>query len=283
VVVPELLGAGHQVTGLVRSDEAAATLAATGAGVRRGSLEDLDGLRAGATEADGVIHLAFIHDFSQFDTSVQVDRAAIAAFGDVLEGTGKPLVIASGVLGVWPGHLLTEDVRPGPDAASRLASARDALALADRGVRSSIVRLAPTVHGPGDHGFVATLAGIARQHGVAGYLEDGSNRWPALHRLDSAPLFRLAAEAAPPGSVLHGTAEEGVTLRDIATAIGRRLDVPVASVPAEEASDHFGWIAMMLSMDAPTSNALTRELLGWEPMHPTLVEDIDAGHYGEAG
>jgi len=276
-VVPELTGAGHQVLGLARSDSSAAAIAATGAEVLRGDLDDLAALRAGAAGCDGVIHLAFIHDFTDFEASVGADRRAIETMGAALEGSGKPLVIASGTPAV-PGHVATErdDPAPGSPVAGRAANARAALGMAARGVRSSVVGLPRTVHGDGDrHGFIARLVAIARDKGVAGYVGDGSSRWPAVHVLDAAHLFRLAVEQAPAGSRLHAVGDEGVPIRDIAEVIGRHLNLPTASVPAED----FGWLGQILAVDQPASSALTRELLGWHPVHPGLIEDMDKGHY----
>ncbi len=276
-VVPELLGAGHQVVGLARSDASAAALTAARAEVHRGSLDDLDSLRAGAAASDGVIHLAFIHDFTQFETSVQADARAIETMGAALAGSGKPLVIASGTPAL-PGRVATErDELPseGP-AAARAANARVTLGLAARGVRSSVVGLPRSVHGDGDaHGFVPRLIGLARDRGVSGYVGDGSSRWPAVHVLDAAHLFRLALEQAPAGSMLHAVGDEGVPVRDLAAAIGRHLNLPAAALPAED----FGFLGMLLAVDQPASSALTRALLGWQPTQPGLIEDIDKGHY----
>jgi nucleoside-diphosphate-sugar epimerase len=276
-VVPELIGAGHQVLGLARSDSSAAAIAAAGAEVLRGDLDDLDTLRAGAAGSDGVIHLAFIHDFTQFERSVSADRHAIETMGAALDGSGKPLVIAFGTPAL-PGHLATERDEPAPDSpvAARAANAQAALDMAARGVRSSIVGLPRTVHGDGDrHGFIARLIGIARDKGVSGYVGDGSNRWPAVHVLDAAPLFRLAVEQAPAGSRLHAVGDEGVPIRDIAEVIGRHLNLPTASVPPED----FGFLGQILAIDQPASSALTRELLGWRPSQPGLIEDLEKGHY----
>jgi nucleoside-diphosphate-sugar epimerase len=276
-VVPDLIGAGHQVLGLARSDSSAAAIAATGAEVLRGKLDDLDTLRAGAASADGVIHLAFIHDYTQLEASVQADTHAIETMGAALEGTGKPLVIASGTPAV-PGRVATERDQPAPGGpvAGRSANAQAALAMAARGVRSSLVRLPRSVHGEGDHhGLIARLIGIARDTGVAGYVGDGSNRWPAVHVLDAAPLFRLAVEQAPAGSVLHAVADEGVPVRDIAAVIGRHLNLPVAAVPAED----YGFLGAVLAIDQPASGVLTGERFGWQPVQPGLIEDLDKGHY----
>ena len=281
-VVSELLKSGHQVLGLARSDTAAAAVAALGADVHRGSLDDLDSLRAGTAASDGVVHLGYNHDFSRIQQAAQTDLQAINAIGATLEGTDRPLVIASGVLGLAPGRIATERDVPDPSLHPRIASAQAALSLATRGVRSSIVRFAPTVHGPGDHGFMATLAGIARDKGISGYIDDGTSRWPAVHRLDAGNLVGRAVDDAPAGTVLHAVAEDGVPTRAIAEAIGRGLNVPVVSVPAEQASDHFGWLARFFGTDSRASNELTRELMGWEPTHPTLIADLQEGHYFES-
>jgi nucleoside-diphosphate-sugar epimerase len=283
-VVPELIDAGHQVIGLARSDTSAAALAAAGAEVHRGSLDDLDSLRSAAEASDGVIHLAFKHDLvfsGNFQAAADADRRAIEAFGEALAGSDRPLVIASGVLGLAPGRVATERDGHGPASAvsPRLDNAEFVLALASRGVRSSVVRLAPTVHGEGDNGFVPTLVRIARDKGVSGYVGDGLNRWTAVHRLDAARLFRLALEKGPAGSTLHGVAEEGVAIRDIAEVIGRHLDLPVLAISPEDEDEHFGWLAGFLAPDSPASSTLTREQLGWQPTHPGLIEDLDEGHY----
>jgi nucleoside-diphosphate-sugar epimerase len=276
-VVPELIDAGHQVLGLARSDSSGAAIAAAGAEVLRGDLDALDALRAGAASSDGVIHLAFIHDFTDIEASVGADRRAIEAMGAALEGSGKPLVIASGTPAL-PGHVATErdEPAPGSPVAGRAENARAALGLAERGVRSSVVGLPRTVHGDGDrHGFIARLVAIARDTGVSGYVGDGSSRWPAVHVLDAAHLFRLAVEQAPAGSRLHAVGDEGVPIRDIAAMIGRHLNLPTASVPAGD----FGWLGQILAIDQPASATLTRELLGWRPVQPGLIEDLDKGHY----
>ncbi|APR83641.1 NAD-dependent epimerase/dehydratase [Minicystis rosea] len=283
-VVSELLGAGHQVVGLARSDASAQALTAAGAEVQRGSLEDLDSLRAGAAKSDGVIHLAFIHDFSRFAASSATDRAAIEALGAALEGSGKPLSIASGVLGLTPGQVVTEAFEPAPDAPNpRLAGVRAALSFVERGVRTSIVRLPPSVHGEGDHGFVPHLINMARAKGVAAYVGDGASRWPAVHVRDAARLFRLALERAPAGARLHPVGDEGVPTRDIAGAIGRRLGVPVASKTPAEAAEYVGFLAPLLALDSPASGAITRELLDWRPTEPGLLADLDGDHYFATG
>ncbi|WP_393078346.1 SDR family oxidoreductase [Streptomyces sp. LN704] len=284
-VVPELTGAGHQVVGLARSEASADALTAAGVEVVRGTIDDLGVLRDTAAGSDGVIHLAFKHDVAfagGFQGAAEADRRAVDAFGDALAGTDRPFVLASGVVGLAPGRPATERDMPAVDGSPlsiRMATAQAVLALASRGVRSSVVRLSPTCHGDGDNGFMATLVTIARAKGVSGYLGDGANRWPAVHRLDAARLFRLAVEKAPAGSVLHGVAEQGVAIRDVAEVIGRHLDVPVTAVAPEDAAGHFAWLEAFLGLDSPASNTLTRELVGWEPIHPGLLEDLDKGHY----
>ncbi|HTU79893.1 MAG TPA: SDR family oxidoreductase [Solirubrobacteraceae bacterium] len=290
-VVPELIGAGHQVIGLARSDASADALTAAGAEVHRGTLDDLDGLRSAAEAADGVIHLAFKHELAfsgDFQGAADADRRAVETFGEALAGSGRPLSIASGLLGLAPGRVATEQDGHGVHAApaasgggpqARWETAELALSLAAEGVRSSIVRLPPTNHGDGDNGFIAMLVAIAREQGVSGYVGDGANRWPAVHRLDSAHLFRLGLEKAPAGSTLHAVADEGVPVRDIAEVIGRHLGVPAVSISPEDAGEHFTWLGGFLGLDAPASSELTRELLGWQPTQPGLIADLDEGHY----
>ncbi|MCX5317454.1 SDR family oxidoreductase [Streptomyces sp. NBC_00154] len=290
-VVPELIGAGHQVVGLARSGASAATLAEAGAEVRRGTLDDLDTLRSAAADADGVIHLAFKHDIAfsgGFEDAADADRRAIDTFGEVLAGSDRPFLIASGTLGLAPGRVATEQDGQGSGPvgahlaggpAKRLANAHMTVALADHGIRSSVVRLPPTVHGDGDHGFLATVVAIAREKGVSGYIRDGANRWPAVHRSDAAHLFRLALESAPAGSTLHAVADEGVPIRTVAEVIGRHLGLPVASVSPDDAPRHFSWLAGFLGMDSTASSARTRELLGWHPTQSGLIDDLDKGHY----
>jgi nucleoside-diphosphate-sugar epimerase len=283
-VVPELLHAGHEVVGLARSDEAAAALAAAGAKTQRGSLDDLDSLRAGAQESDGVIHLAFKHDFSDFVGAGRTERAAVEVLGNTLAGSDRPLLFASGVALIAPGRVATErDAVPmsGPDS-PRGGSEQLALGYAERGVRSVSLRFAPTVHGDGDHGFISTIVGVAREKGVSGYVGDGSNRWPAVHRLDTARMVALALEKAPAGSVVHGVGEEGIPAREIAEVIGRHLDVPVTSVAPDDVAAHFGWIGAFFGLDIPASSTLTQELLGWSPTRTGLIEDLEAGHYFRA-
>lgn len=286
-IVPQLVRAGHRVTGLARSDAAADALEAAGVEVRRGSLDHLDSLGAGAAAADGVIHTAFIHDFTRAAAGLvdpsAVDRRAIGALGDALEGSGKPLVITSGTALIHDGRVATEDMSPDPTepGSPRSGSEQLAKSLASRGVRSSIVRPSPSVHGEGDHGFVPIVIDIARRKGVSGYIGDGANRWAAVHRLDIAPLYRLALEEAPAGTVLHGVGDEGVPTRDIAEVIGRHLDVPVVSIAREDADEHFGFLAGFFGMDAPASSTLTQQRFGWTPTHRGLIADLDAGHYFE--
>lgn len=246
--------------------------------VHRGSLDDLNSLRVAAAASDGVIHLAFIHDFSQYENAAKTAQRAVEALGVALEGSERPLVVTSGVLGLPKGSLATEHDTAAPGARF---SEQTALPTASRGVRTPVIRLSPTVHGEGDHGFVATLINVARETGASGYIGDGSNEWPAVHRLDAAHLFRLALENAPAGSVLHGVAEQGVQTRDIAEAIGRQLRLPVVSIDPEKAAEHFGWVGRFFALDARTSSALTQDLLGWQPTHPGLIEDLDQGHYFE--
>jgi len=278
-VVRELLDAGHDVLGLARSDEGAAAVEAAGAAVERGSIEDLDSLRRGAAAADGVIHTAYIHDFSQMEMAARADIRAVEALGETLEGSDRPLVITTGTALVSPGRLATELDSNNPSLHPRAMSEQIAKSLAARGVRTSIVRPGASVHGEGDHGFVPVLIGIARSKGVSGYIGDGANRWPAVHRLDAAHLYGLALESAPAGSVVHAIGDQGVATREIAEVIGRHLDIPVVSIAPEDAREHFDWMAAFWALDAPASNALTRELLDWEPTHIGLIEDLEQGHY----
>jgi nucleoside-diphosphate-sugar epimerase len=281
-IVPELLERGHQVTGLARSDEGAAALERAGIEVRRGSLDDLDVLRAGAEAADGVIHTAFIHDFSQMEMAGEKDNRAVETLASALEGSGGPLVITTGTALVAPGRVATERDRPEADFHPRVRSEHIALSYADRGVRVSIVRPAPSVHGKGDKGFVPILINIARDKGVAAYIGDGSNRWPAVHRLDTAHLYVLGLESAPSGSVLHAIGEEGIPTGEIAGVMGRKLDLPVVSIDPEAAAEHFGWMGAFFGLDIPASSALTQELTGWRPTHVGLLDDLEQGHYFES-
>lgn len=278
-VVRELRDAGHRILGLARSDPAAAQLAATGADVHRGDLDDLDSLRRGAAAADGVIHTAFNHDFSKFHDSCEADRRVVAALADALAGSKRPLVVTSGI-GILPqGVTATEDSAPasGPAAHPRAASEEAANAAATLDVRAMIVRLPPSVHGAGDHGFVPILIRIARETGVSGTLGEGRNRWPAVHRADAARVFRLAVETGEAGARFHAVAETGVPFRDISALIGNRLGVPVQSV----APDHFGWFASFAAMDVPATSERTRARLGWQPEQPGLLADLEhAGYFG---
>ena len=288
-VVPELLAGGHEVVGLARSEESAQRLQAAGAKVHRGDVDEPEGLAKAAADSDGVIHLAFQHEVAwsgNFAAAAAADRRAVEAMGAALAQSDRPLVLASGVLGLTVGRVATEDdgLVPGPElranpAGRRSATALFVLSLRGTGVRSSVLRLPPTVHGDGDNGFIATLVGIARQRGVAGYVGDGANRWPAVHRSDAARLARLAVEAAPAGSVLHAVADEGVAWRDIAEAMGRHLDVPTASVAPTDAGEHFSHLGHFVGLDSPATAAVTRQLLGWEPTGPSLLDDLDQDHY----
>jgi nucleoside-diphosphate-sugar epimerase len=279
-VVRELIDAGHQVLGLARSDASAKSLIAAGAQVHRGSLEDLESLRSGASAADGVIHTAFIHDFSNYGPAAEADRRAIETLGVALAGSDRPLIITSGtLLAQRQGSLATEEDAPNPNFPRKSEEA--ALALAARGVHASVLRLSPSVHGIGDHGFVPRLISVAHEKGVSAYIDDGLNRWPAVHRLDAAHLYRLTLEKGSAGARYHGVADEGIPTREIAEAIGRALNVPVVSKSREEAADHFGWIAHFFGIDSPASSAQTQERLGWRPVQPGLIADLNAEHYFE--
>ncbi|AIQ61048.1 SDR family oxidoreductase [Paenibacillus borealis] len=280
-IVRELIDAGHEVLGLARSDEAAATLTAAGAAVHRGSLDDLDSLRRGAAAADGVIHAAFIHNYADLTAAGVTDKLAVEAMGAELAHSGRPLVVTSVIGHLTPGQLGTEASVPNSSSPGkhRAATEEAALALASQGVRVSVVRLPLSVHGDGDTGFVPGLIQIARTKGVSAYVGDGANRWPAVHRLDAAQLYRLALEAAPAGTTLHAISDEGVPIRDMAGVIGRRLGLPVVSVPPEEAAEHFGWLTHFVSMDIPASGTWTQEQLGWRPVHPALLPDLDREQY----
>ena len=276
-IVHELISSGHQVLGLTRSEAGASALAAAGAEVHRGTLDDLESLRDGARQADAVIHTAFNHDFSQFLENCAEDGRAIEAMGSVLEGSDRPMLVTSGFASLAPGRIAVE--ADGPPTGFPRVSEATATAVAARGVRASAVRLAPSTHGEGDHGFVPRLIAIAREKGVAAYVGDGQNRWPGVHRRDAARLYRLAIEQGVESGPYHAVADEGVPFKAIADVIGRRLGVPVVSLTQEEAAEHFGWIAHFAAMDMPASSARTQSALGWKPEQPGLIADLDQDHY----
>ena len=281
-IVPELIRAGHQVLGLARSDANVKSLEAAGAEAHRGDLEDLDSLRKGAEASDGVIHAGFIHDFARFKEVCEIDRAAIETIGAALAGTNRPFIVTSGTALVSPGRLATEDIVPAPGASAHPRQSEQASdAVAALGVRTSVIRLAPSVHGEGDRsGFIPILINIAREKGISAYIGDGHNRWNAIHRLDAAHLYRLAFEKeAAPKTRYHGVAEEGVAFKTIAESIGQHLNVPVVSISPEKAAEHFGWFAGFAGIDIPTSSKLTKDRLGWQPVHPTLLADMKNGVY----
>jgi nucleoside-diphosphate-sugar epimerase len=293
-VVPELTAAGHTVVGLARSDASAGALREAGVEVRTGSLDDLEVLRDAACSSDGVIHLAFKHDIAftgDFAGAAEADRLAIETFGDALAGSDKPFVIASGLLGLAPapGRVATErdgldapstdGGRPAPGPEQRRANAHTTLGFADRGIRSSVVRLPPTCHGEGDNGFIPMAIGFAREKGAAAYVGDGANRWPAVHRDDAARVFRLALESAPAGSALHAVGDEGVPIRQVAEVFSAQLGVPAVSVEPDQAGEYVGFLGGFWGLDAPASAHITRELLGWEPTRPGLITDLEQGHY----
>ena len=283
-IVRDLQEAGHSVLGLARSDRSADTLRQAGADVHRGDVTDLESLAAGARAADGVVHTAFVHDFSDYEESTRTDERAVLAIAAALEDTGKPFVATSGA-GVsgpgGPGRLVTEDDPAAPETVPRGRS-EAALGAARRGVRTSVVRLPPTVHGPGDDGFVPAVVRSARSHGASPYVGDGLNRWPAVHRLDAARLFRLALEHAEPGMVLHGVAEEGIAFREIAQIIGDGLGVPVRSLSPDEAAGHFAWMAPFVQMDSAAASARTRSRVGWQPREVGLLTDLQQSGYFDA-
>ncbi len=279
-IVQELLGAGHQVIGLARSDASAQSLTEAGAEVLKGSLEDLDSLKKGATDSDAVIHTAFIHDFSQYEAAAETDKRAIEAIGFALAGSNRTFLVTAGTAGLKGVQgIITEDtVAPSAPRASEAT----ALSLVNLGVGASVIRLPPSVHDKGDHGFVPALIGIAREKGVSAYVGDGSNRWPAVHRLDAALLYRLALEKGTAGSRYNGVADTGIPVRQLAEVIGKYLNIPVVSRSPEEAANHFGWMSRFIVLDSPASSIKTREQLGWQPTHPELIEDLNMGHYFES-
>ncbi|CAA9356009.1 MAG: Nucleoside-diphosphate-sugar epimerases [uncultured Chloroflexia bacterium] len=276
-VVRELLAAGHTVLGLARSEQSAASLEAAGAEVQRGTLEDLDSLQSAAATTDGVIHTAFVHDFSDYARAAETDRRAIEALGDVLAGSNRPLVVASGVAGIAQGHPATEDDEA-PTSLVRLSEPA-ALALVARDIRASVIRLPPTVHGAGDHGFIPQIITVAREKGASAYPNDGTNRWSAVHRLDAARLFRIALERAPASTRLHAVADESVAVRDIASVIGRHLELPVVAVASDDIAAHFGWIGTFFSRECGATSTLTQQRFGWHPGGPDLLNDLEQGHY----
>lgn len=280
-VVKELLNNGHKVLGLARSSSSAKTLTDLGAEVHNGSLDDLDSLKSGAAQCDGVLHLAFVHDFTDFAGSCAKDRLAIEAFGEALAGTGKPLVVTSGILLLKGGAVRTEDDKPDMSGAGaiRAASEEVTMELTKKGVRAIIIRLAPSVHGEGDKGFVTQILAAAKEKGVSAYVGDGLNRWTAVHRLDAARLYRLAVEKGVAGGVYHGVADEAVPVKDIAEVIGKGLKVPVVSTSVEEAAQSLGFIAYAFSSDSPASSSKTREELGWKPEQPGLIADVEKAYF----
>lgn len=280
-IVQELTSHGHDVLGLARSDASAEKLARIGIACHRGALEDPDSLAAAARACDGVIHTAFIHDFKDIPAAGRTDRAAIAAIGAALAGTGKPLVVTSGLAHLTPGQIGTEDMPADPASGivHRIPSEDATLALAAHGVRASLIRLAASVHGDGDYAFVPALIGIARAKAVAATIGAGLTRWPAVHRLDAARLFRLALEHGDAGARYHGVGDQGITQAEIAAVIARKLNVPLVRLTAEDAAAHFGWLAHFLAIDMPASSALTQQRLGWQPVHPGLIEDLQTGRY----
>jgi nucleoside-diphosphate-sugar epimerase len=280
-VVRELLKNGHKVLGLSRSDSGAQALEAAGAEVQRGDLEDLESLRKGAAWSEGVIHCAFIHDFAAFENSCAVDRKAIETIGEVLAETNHPFIISSGTAGAVPGTVSTEDSEANPNSPLKVRKLSEALVLSlvSKGVKGMVLRLPPTVHGDGDKGFVPSIVSVAKAKKVSAYIAEGQNRWPAVHRLDAAHLYRLALEKGQGGKVYHAVHDEGVATKSIAEVIGKHLAIPVKSIPEAEAGPHFGFLGHFYGMDCPASSAKTREQLGWEPKHQSLIADLEEGHY----
>jgi len=281
-IVQELLSAGHQVLGLARSDASAQKLIDAGAEAHRGDLKILDSLRGGVVQADGVIHAGFIHDFTRFAEVCEVDKVAIKTIGEVLQGSDRPFIVTSGTALVSPGKLATEDMIPPFNPAWPRASEQAADSVTEKSVLAAVVRLSPSVHGDDDqHGFVPILVNIAKEKGFSAYIGEGQNRWNAVHRLDAARLFRLALENATPGARYHAASEEAITVKSIAEAIGKQLNLPIKSIAPEAAAEHFGWFAQMASIDCPASSIWTQEKLNWQPTHSTLLNDIENGVYSK--
>jgi nucleoside-diphosphate-sugar epimerase len=279
-VTSDLIAAGHHVLGLSRSEQGTKALAAVGAEVHEGSLQDFESLKSGVAQSDGVIHLAFSHDFSKFAENGADERRAIEAIGAAVEGSDRPLIVTNGMAALSPGKVATEQTPPPADSPTFPRNPEAAVAaLAKRGVRATTVRLPVSVHGRGEHGFVSRVSALAREKGVSPYIGDGLNRWPAAHRTDAARVYRLAIERRAEGGPFHAVAEEGVPFKDIAEVIGRRLNVPVVSQSPEEAAEHFGWFARFAGVDCPASSEKTRSLLHWKPGEPGLIADIDHPEY----
>jgi nucleoside-diphosphate-sugar epimerase len=279
-IVEDLLAAGHHVVGLARSDTSAKLLESLGVEVLRGSLDDLDSLKHGAAGSDGVIHCAFVHDFSNFASSVKKDQLAIQTLGAALEGTNRPLIVSSGILGVSKNQPVTEQDQANPETFLRALAEEITLSFSSKDVRSSLIRLPPSVHGKGDHGFIPGIIAIAREKGVSAYIGDGLNRWPSVHRVDVAQLYRLALEKGTAGARYHGVADEGIPFRDIAEVIGKHLNLPVVSKPIEEAKDHFGFfLGFVVTFDSPASSKHTQQEFGWQPTQNSLLADMEQNYF----
>lgn len=278
-IVENLLAAGHQIVALARSDASEKLLKSLGVEVLRGSLDDLDTLKDGAAGSDGVIHCAFIHDFTDYANSVKKDQLAIQTLGAALEGTNRPLIVTSGLVGISNNRPIMEQDQANLEKFPRGLAEEITISFSSKGVRSSLIRLPPSVHGKGDHGVVPGLIAIARKKGVSVYIGDGLNRWPSVHRIDAAQLYRLALEKGTAGARYHGVADEGIVFRDIAELIGKRLNVPVVSKPIEEAVDHFGWFGRLILLDSQTSSKHTQEEFGWKPTQTSLLADIEENYF----
>ena len=278
-IVDDLLAAGHQVVGLARSDTSAKLLESRGVEVLRGSLDDLDVLKHGAASSDGVIHCAFIHDFTDYVGSVKKDQLAIQTFGAALEGTNRPLVISSGILGLANNRIATEEDKANVEKLPRGLAEEMTVSLSSKDVRSSVIRLPPSVHGKGDHGFIPRIIAIAQEKGVSAYIGDGLNRWPSVHRVDVAQLYRLALEKGTAGAKYHGVADEGIPFRDIAEVIGKCLNIPVVSKPVEEAIGHFGFLGQFVQFDSPASSKHTKQEFGWKPTQNSLLADLEQNYF----